>query len=796
MEARFWNNLHSQQLAQSLDGGSGSPFPVLVQRTDLHLTFRFATQIDGSTQPITRRVHSVRALIGPVDARPTSGTFRIRRTSGGQESAAIPCNATQEQMLAALRGLFGNDSITEVVAIDGSWLVLCPSELPAFTAAKNLLSPNSFVRHHGEEQLDDSWLYEFRLVQAPLAFADSFRLTLPQAPVIGIVQDGDTVDDVLIPERQSLQIDPWFEGVYRLRRGSRISADLSVDDDAETIQEAIQSLLSPAEIDDGAELTVSNPATGIFHITFGGALAGIDEDLLEVEVIDAPAGDPTITLDLGSAAMAAALRKGKITTDIELVWNLYEETAAASGAEQIRELTGYRGQVTIVPALNWDALATHPETNWTEPPDPKTYVPYSADNVLLGTRANVLDIASPGTVSWTHGLGTELLHLQLKNSLGAYLPIGAGWSASTTNQSQLSVTTSGLSYPCKLIAAAVNQEEHFVEGLTVTMGQVTGLNAYLTALAGRVANLEEALPTGVLSRPSDTVTEIARWTLPEVSLVVPSREPVQIPGAGITALEYTAPLGMLLPAIHVTGDPAALPSPLPLAPTQQQCGIVYRNNGSVSVRLPRGQWPVAPLVPAQGLVGAAWDPVRKRGYWYPVTRRGTSSSHYPSQFDLVLFEIIVTEQQLRSKTRFRAEFGFEAGVLLTENRMLWNLVVEYGVLAAATSPGTPGPNLSQITWNTTTPAVDQRIYVGPVPTLHRVGLDVGRAANGSLSAEKVLYGSRTGTTAPAGATFALRARLHQLDTLDAAAFPGAMAVRGLALSTGETDTLTGFAWIS
>jgi hypothetical protein len=797
MEGRFYNNLHSQQLSQAPDGGSGgSPVPTLIQGSDLHLSFRFVTQIDGSTQIIPRRVHSVVCTIGTPDARPASGTYRLKRTESGAESAPISHDVTAEALLTALRGLFGNDAIAEVVKIDGSWLVLCPAELVEFSVTKNLLSPNSFVRWAGEEQLDDTWLYELRLVQSPLAFTDQFRLTLPQAPAIAVVQEGDEVDDILIPEVQSLRLDPWFEGVYRLRRGSRVSADLSVDDDAETIQEALQSLLSPAEIADGAELTVSDVAVNTAHIRFGGFLAGVDEDPLEVIVVDAPPGDPTLTLDLGGAAMAAALRKGKLTTQIELTWRIYEETAAASGAEQIRELTGYRGPVTILPAVAWDGLRTHPDINWTSPPDPTDYVPFSEDNILLGTRANVLNVESAGTISWAHGLGTELLHLQLKNSAGAYIPIGAGWSAATANQTELTLTTEGLSYPCKLVAAAVNQEEHFVQGLTVTMGQVTGLNAYLTALAARVAVLEELAPTGTLSAPSDTVTEIARWPLLEVETLLPSRKPVAIPATGIADLNYEGRLGLLLPAIHTTATPGALPSPLPLAPTEEQSGKIYRNQGSARVTLSRGQWPVAPSVAVNGLVGAAWDPIAQRGYWYPVELKSGTSSYYPSQFSVTLWELIVTEQQLRAKTRFRAEFGFAAGVLRTSNRVRWQLAVEYGAPSAASTPGTPGPNLSQIVWNVDQPAVDQALYLGPNPTLHRVGIDIARAAGGELTAQKVLYGARTGTTAPAGATFAIRARLHRFDTWDGLPFPGAVAVQGLSLGTGEGDTLVGSAWIS
>jgi hypothetical protein len=107
--------------------------------------------------------------------------------------------------------------------------------------------------------------------------------------------------------------------------------------------------------------------------------------------------------------------------------------------------------------------------------------------------------------------------------------------------------------------------------------------------------------------------------------------------------------------------------------------------------------------------------------------------------------------------------------------------------------------LQSITWDTASPGIDQTIYLGPVPTSHRFGLDVRRTIFGDtnvFAADASVYGARRVASAPSSPNLALRGRLIRFDTIDGAAFPGLVAVRGLDVGAGEGDSQTGFAWIA
>ena len=135
------------------------------------------------------------------------------------------------------------------------------------------------------------------------------------------VQAGGSSATTIWPEIQALKILPTFKGTYQIRRGFKKTRELSVDDGPEEIQDALSVLA-----DDEGSFSVSNPATNIAHITFNGSMAGIDQELLEVAVFSAPPGDPTVTLDLNTAEIAAALRgAAEIKPDLEIEITVRDE---------------------------------------------------------------------------------------------------------------------------------------------------------------------------------------------------------------------------------------------------------------------------------------------------------------------------------------------------------------------------------------------------------------------------------------------------------------------------------------
>ena len=796
MEARLYNSLRDKSLSDELGGGSIA-LPELVAGNDLLMRIRFAERVDGTWAQLKRRVASVQASIGFIDARPTGGTVKLK--NGSSVTSALPYNVAASALDTALSGIYSG-SMLEVISVDGSWLISSNIELDEPEPVQNMLSPRCKVRWWGDVMPDGSYLYQLRFVQAPLAFTDELRLTLPEGPKIAEVQAADLIDDFAIPAIQSLALDPWFQGTYKLKRGLRVTPNLSPADGAEVLQAACQYLLTASEIEDGAELTVEDVGQDLAHITFGGALAGIGQDLLEVIVVDAPEPDPTIRLSLRSAAMAAALRGGSITPQLEIRWRLYEETAADEDLERTMDVIGYRSQVTVIAPLNWDEMALWTDTEWARPLDATKYPPFSRDALFFGTRGYAYTAASTGSHSVTHGLGTDRVTWDAVDGDGGFLPRSAeGVLATIPSPGVIDfVIASGVATPVEISMAALGQEEHF-QGHTHGFGDLPEVEAAFLAMAARVAALEDMAPVGGLQvAAASTSAEIARWKLPPVSSVIPSRSAIVLPAAGIGALDDSKLRGVVLPAIHTVETPGTLPLPLPPAPLQSQCGKVWRNNSGAAVIVPGMGWPSA-SVAANGLVGAAWDAVTGRGYWFPVALLSGTSSYYPLPFRLPLFELIVTEDQFRARTRFRLEVGFETAILKSANRGRWQFRTEYGVPVAAESPGTPGGNLQSITWDTSAPAINQTIYLGPVPTVHRFGLDVRRTVVGDanvFAGNATVYGATRVSTAPSGPNFAIRGFLDLFDTVDASAFPGLVAVRGLDVGAGDGDSQTGFAWIT
>lgn len=802
MEARLYNDLDRQTLTGTLGGGAFA-LPTLIRGTDNVLSFRFAARVDGEAAGTPRTVHGVRASVGLPDARPTSGTWRLRLEPAGAESADLAWNATDAEILAACEAVFGAGAVTEVVGVSGSWLALAPAELPAHGITHNKLSPLSFFRSWGNEQSDGAWLYEFRLVQAPYAFTDQVGFRLPQPPVVYEVQAGAEIDDLAIPEIQGIRLDPWFAGVYRLRRGSRVSADLSISDGPDEIAEALQSCLSPTEIAQGADLTVSNPADGVAHVKFGGSLAGVDEALLVVEVVDAPAGDPTIVLDLRGAHLAAALRGGKVVAELEIVWRLADATSLDEEDEEIREVTGYRGTVTILPELAWPGLAVAPEINWTVPPDPRDYKPFSADNIIFGTRNYAVALGAGLEHVVVHGLGTEeigAVSVRENTAGGALLVHGTDYTVTVDGADQVTVTIDPgygavAAEDLAVLITTAGPADHFLAH-THTMAQVTGLEALLAELAGRIGDLEALLPSNVLALIPDPAGIVAEWRLPDIAEVYPLREPVTIPAEGIRAVDLSGVRQSgLLPAVHTLVAPVALTVPLPAAPSEGQSGVIFRNEGAGAVILPGGRGRRSHRVEPDGLVAAWWDEQADMGRWYPVDLEPGTSTYHPSQMERELFELLVTPEQFRAGRRMRVEFGLETAVLRSDTRGAWDLLVEYGTINAAADPGTPGSNVESITWDEAAPAIRQRIYAGPVPQTHRFSLALVHSLADAITAERTIYGAVTSAPAPGTASFALRARLARFDTLDDPDLRGFLAVRGLAATVTEGDEFAGRAWI-
>lgn len=74
MQATVYANLTTRRLTTTL-GGSAISFPACVQGDKVRIGLRFAESLEGSPIEVQKTITHIRASIGFVDARPTSGFF-------------------------------------------------------------------------------------------------------------------------------------------------------------------------------------------------------------------------------------------------------------------------------------------------------------------------------------------------------------------------------------------------------------------------------------------------------------------------------------------------------------------------------------------------------------------------------------------------------------------------------------------------------------------------------------------------------------------------------------------------
>lgn len=788
-------------------GGAAFQFPALVQGDTVTLGLRFSQNVGGAPVEVSRSVQSLRATIGKLDARPERGGFKL--TIG--PDAASPANTTAslqhdasaktvETAINALSGIVAEYGTATVTTHAGSWIVKfgTGAEEVEIAATANDLFPVSFCRVRAYANHDAEWLHEVRLVQAPVAFTDTSERIVPPPPSISRLQAGGFNGTNEWNEIQKLFVPPQFVGTYQIRRGYAKSALLSVDDGPEEIAEAIQALA-----DEDGEFVVTNPTNSAVHIEFTGSMGGGEQDLLTVEVYDAPEGDLTFSLPLDSWELATVLRAAK-DGEVKLPLEISADLAEEADPDTFRPVKLYRGEVTIKRELGFDEIALAKHTDWLRGPKRRDYVPFSLSQVITGTQHHSSALGDGVATSFTveHGLNTESLHVTLREN-GSNLPAlihGTDYTWTPNDADSLTVNMltgnprAAGSVACLISSAGPKSafQDH-----THTIAQVEGLREELDALGARVEVLEDLIPAGaaeVTGKAQEGV--VAEWPLPAVFEVFPARTVVT--GTSLAALDLAKlpRAGGLYPAIHdaTAEDVSLLPSTFP-APSATYKGKVYVNNTTGNVIAPGGMGTRSMTVKPGEFVGCDGRT------WYKVTKYAPTSqtTFYPSAFERELFMLHVDAKQLRLKKTFKLSFGLELAVLNANTRAQWSVIVQVGTATQEPLPATTGANLKAIEW-VETPLLEHRVILTRVPSTHKFGVNIKRAlvdAVDTLTAEKVLYGFAEVATPPASATFAIRALLARFDTEDSEENArGFVGVRGLALSTGgATSTEDGKALI-
>ena len=408
MQALAFVDLTNRKLNSTL-GGSTLTLPDLVQGDEIRLGLRFTEQIEGTATEVTRTLHSLRASIGLVDARPTGGTFQLS-VNGVAAGSPLPFDATAAQVQTALDLAY--TSAVTVTAKDGSWLVDVANAAEAAHAITGVsvdLEPSCHVRVR-TYLVGSKTRHEIRLIRSPFAATSTFSNILPAMPEVIRIQEGGNDNTTTWPEIQALKVNPYFRGSYQLRRGYKKSGELSIEDGPEEIQDAIAKLA-----DEGGSFTVTNPTNNTAHITFGGSMDGIAQDLIEVEVFSAPPGDPTFVLNLNTAELADALRAvDTLTTAVlEVEMTIQDE----NDAETLYTITPIRVPVRLIRELNWDGLEAAANIDWLRPPHGKTYIPFTEDQIITGSQHYVTPIGDGENTDFiiTHNLGTRDLQTTRPN---------------------------------------------------------------------------------------------------------------------------------------------------------------------------------------------------------------------------------------------------------------------------------------------------------------------------------------------------------------------------------------------
>jgi hypothetical protein len=739
MQVLAFADLTNRKLNSTL-GGSTLTLPELVQGDEIRIGLRFSEQIEGTATEVTRTLNSLRASIGLVDARPTGGTFQLF-VDGDSVGSPLAFDATAAQVQAALDAAY-TSSVT-VTSKDGSWLVDVTDATEAnypITGTSVNLEPSCHVRVRSY-LVGAKKRHEIRLIRSPFASTSIFSNIVPAAPEIIRVQEGGNQGTTTWNEIQALKINPNFRGTYQISRGYKRSGELSIEDGAEEIQAAIANLA-----DDEGTLTVTNPSNNTAHITFGGSMGGLPQELLEVEVFSAPPGDPTFVLNLNTAELADALRAvDNITTAVLEVEMTIEDE---NDPETLYTVRPIREPVRIIRELNWEGLETAANIDWLRPPHGRTYVPFTPSQIITGSQHYVAPIGDGANTEYTltHNLGTRDLHVTLRKNDGESAIVDRQFSLDgedlyisyavtldseddltikfktppTSNQYVATITTAGP-------VSAFQAHTHTIE-------QIEGLQLIINDLGGRMESLETLVVATGPGNNETTESSALQMKVEKVDIAIP-------------AGSSTSTRPMLLGSIN---DATIESVSVPLATPESIPGQVKQINSAWTIPAGRNR--------------RAW-PVKSGGYiasngnvLYEVRKVG--NTYYPVEFEHDIFMVWISAEMLTAK-RTLSLTAKPVLQLLGNTRAQYTLDVAFGTVVEDSGSGF-GPNLASITW--AEPIISQKIILSSTIVEHPFGLVVKSDPSAVLTATSTIYGRTQNATPPSSAAFAIRARLNNFDT--------------------------------
>lgn len=751
----------------SSDGGEAQ-LPVLRLGDTMRCELRLYETAESEQREVWPNVRTLNAAVGRVVEAPTSGDFTLRQP-GGEAFGPIARDTSAEDLTTVFNAALNLVCLTVEVAAPGCWLIRFDSDDPIeLETATNRLRPDSFARWRPFQE-GHVWWHELRLIQAPLAFSEDGHVrVLPPAPTLRRVRGGgdpDNLSEADVNEIQALTVPPGFTGTFVLRWNGRETKILGIQDGPEELEAALNAMWK----DRKTRFAVTNPEQNNAYIEFMGPLADAPQPLIEASVKSFQPGVLTFTLSLDRAQMHAALR---MVAEIEVPLEIELEVVgdgedAADPAVAGRIITIAQQTVKVVREQIWKELAVVRALDWLRPPEPRNYIPFTQDQLLIGNQATYVAALGDGELrsfSLPHNLGTANGTIAIRQNApnGRLLVLGDDYEIRFPSDNEIVVD-----FREQLAAPALNAyvfnftaagpASAFMAGLHITIPQVDGLEDALNALSERLSTVEDLLPTTGLSQPTKDSKPIS-ITIPDKFEVFPGKLPASFDPKTLTGTSIPATLPRaagLLPAIH---DATIVPVAVPLPSAGTQAGEVFRNDTDAPLLVPGGLGRRSTYLEPGGFIGSDGR------VWYRLTNVAETNSYFPTDFERELFLLAVNEQMLRAGQSFTLEFDIALQLLQANTRGQYLIVIELGSAPGQLTPAPTAENLFDVEWQTV-PLLSQRLIVSSLQLKHHFGASISRETDGTLLANRLLYNAwEVGAAVPASANFIIRARLVQWDT--------------------------------
>ena len=795
MNSLLYCNITNGQLQTSLTGGFFN-IPDLTAGDTIQWKIRTFEVYQGANYEKDLKIAGARMSLSIPNTPPTGGQFSLKLAGTSETTEMLNFDVSENVLKTKLAEIYVADRVSYV---NGGWLVEKDNaDLgdPLLAIGKNTLVPESFFRLTNWV-VGTTLFQHIRLVQSPLAFTDNFGLKLPTPPSITPVRDGgyDNATGQGWNEVQQLYVPQEFRGTFVIKRGSLETPVFDVNDGITEYKEGLDTIAGS-----GGKFNVVNPAPYTAHIEFAGTLGESDQPLLQVIPKAAPQGDLSLNLALNSVALRQALNDAKEAgkTFIEAQLQLEVDIIDDPNQPNVhRPFTLFNKTVRVLDDGVWGTLSTEQRINWTIPPEPKTYIPFSRDQIITGTQHYVATLFASGannlqsSFQVNHNLQTEAVHITIREnqSEGKILQNGVDYNAviisANTVEIQMTEPVENDSHAITVSSAGPNSAflAHRHQASDIDFGDLT-LAEYLEEVEDRIDVVEQIIPdTGQIAQRADTIGFESTCPPKNIVFGVPSyagaytspvnpanKTPYNFlemfkPESGFAATEVykLKKTPKFFKAIHdaevdevstSAGFLTIFSSP------STNAGKVFKNTGTSSISVPNAEWIKGQILETNSFVGCDGT------HFYLVSRKGTTNSYYCKAYELTLITYASNEDLLAVNRLLEATFSIQHQLRNSNVGTVFSLIAETGEYDPADGLNL-GPNLENVNFNKTIFSVS--IQSSTTSQLAPFGVRIGRNVQ-EVRQDKLIYGNWSGaqSTAPTSANFVLRIRVAEFDCEDKA----------------------------